>query len=102
MPPRTLLLLSIVPLLAAEPGFSTAFGQGLQFGDEQFTQKLQQAEDLARQAGEKVLQSLRSLTRDIPRYGLPYLDQGGNIVIPRRNQALPQGTPISAPGPSDA
>jgi len=100
MTPRSLLLLSIVPLLAAEPGFSSAAGQSLPFNDEQLAQQLQQAEDLARQAGEQVFQSLQTLERDLPRYGLPYLDQAGNIVIPRRNPALPRGTPMPADGPS--
>src|ERR1700691_5311097 len=98
MTPRSLLLLSIVPLLAAEPGFSSAAGQSLQFNDEQLAQQLQQAEELARQAGEQVFQSLQMLERDLPRYGLPYLDQDGNIVIPRHNPELPRGTPVPADG----
>jgi len=100
MTPRSLLLLSIVPLLAAEPGFSSAAGQSLQFNDEQLAQQLRQAEDLARQAGEQVFQSLQTLERDLPRYGLPYFDQSGNIIIPRRDRRLPPGIAIPAPGPT--
>jgi hypothetical protein len=98
MTPRTVLLLSIVPLLAAAPGFSPAAGQSLEFDDPHFAQQLQQAEELARQAGQRVLQSLQTLERGLPRYGLPYIDQNGDIIIPRRNLTLPQGTPIPAPG----
>ena len=100
MTPRSLLLLSIVPLLAAEPGFSSAAGQSLQFDDKELAQQLQQAEDLARQAGEQVFQSLRLLERDLPLYGLPYLDRNGNIIIPRRNRGLPADRdPRARPNP---
>jgi hypothetical protein len=100
MTPRSLLLLSIVPLLAVEPGFSSAAGHSLQFNDPQLAQQLQQAEDLARQAGEQVFQSLQTLERDLPRYGVPFFDQNGNIVIPRRNPALPEDTPMPAAVPN--
>jgi hypothetical protein len=104
MTPRgLLLLLSVVPLIAVEPGLSSAAGQSLPFGDPQIDQQLRQAEDLARQAGERFWRSLEALGRDLPRYGLPYVDDAGNIVIPRRGgAAVPRGTPIPAPVPSSA
>jgi hypothetical protein len=99
MTPR-LLLLSIIPLLAVEPGLSSAAGAPHPFADEQFNEQLQQAEELARQAGENLLRSLQILESAIPQYGLPFLDDQGNIVIPRRNPASPPGVPVPDPGPS--
>jgi hypothetical protein len=99
MTPR-FLLLSILPLLAIEPGLSSAAGQPLPFAEERLSQELQQAQELARQAGETLARSLQIIESAIPRYGLPYLDDQGNIVIPRRNRASPRGTPIPESGPS--
>ena len=99
MTPR-LLLLWIVPLLAVEPWLSSAAGQPLPFADEQLTEQLQQAQDLARQAGDDLLHSLRILESAIPQYGLPFVDAQGNIVIPRRHGPLPRGTPIPNSDPS--
>ena len=98
MTPR-ILLLSIVPLLAVEPGLSSAAGPALPFADERLSEQLQQAQDLARQAGENLVRSLQILESALPRYGLPYLDGQGNIVIPRLDRAAPGGTPIPDPGP---
>ena len=101
MTPR-LLLLSLVPLLAVEPGLSSAAGQSLPYADERFAEQLQQAQDLARQAGETLLRSLQTLESAIPQYGLPFVDEQGNIVIPRRDRTPPRGTPIPGPSPSRA
>lgn len=98
MNPR-ILLLSIVPLLAVEPGLSSAEGQSLPYADQQLTEQLEQAQELAREAGDKLVRSLQILESAIPRYGLPYLDDQGNIVIPRLGRAPPLGTPVPEPGP---
>lgn len=99
MTPRLLLLL-ILPLLAVEPALSSAAGSSLPFADERLGDRLQQAEDLARQAGENLIRSLQILESAVPQYGLPFVDQRGNIIIPRRNRALPGGTPVSNTGTS--
>jgi hypothetical protein len=96
MTPR-LLLLSLVPLLAIEPGLSSAAGQSLPYADERLGEQLQQAQELARQAGADLLHSLQIIESTIPRYGLPFVDAEGNIVIPRRHRAPPHGTPIPSP-----
>lgn len=103
MTPRGLvLLLTIVPLIAAEPSLSSAAGQSLPFEDPQIGEQLRQAEDLARQASERFWRSIEMLGRELPRYGLPYVDDQGDIVIPRRGGAVPRGTPIPAPAPGRA
>ena len=56
-------------------------------------------QDLARQASERFWRSIEMLGRELPRYGLPYVDGQGDIVIPRRGGAVPRGTPIPAPAP---
>ena len=99
MTPR-LLLLTIAPLLAVEPGLSSAAGQPLPFADEQLSEQLQQARELARQAGEDLIRSLQIIEGAIPQYGLPYLDGQGNIVIPRRNPELPVSPPVPNFDPS--
>jgi hypothetical protein len=99
MSPRAvMMLLTVVPLLAVEPGLSSAGQPALE--NQELIQQLQQAETLARQAGEQLIQSLQTLERDIPHYGLPYLDDRGNIVIPLHDGQLHRGVPIPEPGPS--
>lgn len=98
MTPR-FLWLSIVPLLAAEPGLSSAAGQSLPYADQQLAEQLQQAQDLARQAGDDLLRSLQILESAIPQYGLPFVDAQGNIIIPRRH-GLPNGTPLPNSDPT--
>ena len=93
MTPRLLLLL-IVPLLAVEPGLSSAAGQSLPFADPQLAEQLQQAQALARAAGDDLLRSLQTLESAVPQYGLPFVDEQGDIIIPRRHGPLPRGTPI--------
>jgi len=51
---------------------------------------LREAGELARKATEELLRSFELLRDAIPRYGVPYLDEHGNIVIPRR---LPAAAP---------
>ena len=91
MNPR-LLLLVMLPLLAAGPALSNDAGRAPPFADPQMIDQLREAQDLARQAGERLLRSFEALERAIPRYGVPYIDADGNIVIPRRNR--PRGTPV--------
>jgi hypothetical protein len=97
MTPR-LAMLALLPLLAvapALPGTATA-RDGLP--DPQIAQQLRQAQDLARQAGAELMRSLQTLEASIPRYGIPFVDERGNIVIPRR-RSPPRGTPVPDPNP---
>ena len=88
-------LLSLVPLLAAGPSLSSAAADARDpFADPQFMDQLHQAQNYAMRAGQDLAQSLAILRQAIPRYGLPYIDERGNIVIPRVAPAPSQGTPV--------
>ena len=91
MTPR-LALLTILPLVALTPTLSSAADQP-GFADQQMMQQLQEAQRLARQAGQDMVKALDALSRAMPQYGMPYIDRYGNIVIPRRNPA-PIGEPV--------
>jgi hypothetical protein len=96
---RRLALLSILPLLAVEPTLSNAADQP-NFPDQQMMQQLTEAQRLAQQAGVDMIGALDALARAVPRYGVPYMDRDGNIIIPRL-RPVPDGTPVpeAAPGP---
>ena len=83
MPPR-LLWLALLPLLALEPTLSRAEGSPPPFFDPGMSAQLREAGELARKATEDLLRSFELLRNAIPRYGVPYVDEHGNIVIPRR------------------
>lgn len=42
-------------------------------------------EELAREGVEKLMRALEGLLQAIPQYGAPYVDEDGDIVIPRLN-----------------
>jgi hypothetical protein len=96
---RRLALLSILPLLAVEPTLSNAADQP-NFADQQIMQQLAEAQRLAQQAGVDMMGAIDALARAVPRYGVPYIDRYGNIVIPRLRH-VPDGTPVpeTPPGP---
>jgi len=94
MSPR-LLWLSVLPVLALQPALSRAAGQHLTIDNPPITETLREAGDLARKAKDELLRSFELLREAIPRYGLPYLDANGNIVVPRQpRRAAPRGIPI--------
>jgi len=97
MNPR-LALLTILPLVAAAPSFSSAADQPA-FPDRQMMQQLAEAQRLARQAGDDMIRALDALGRAVPQYGMPYMDPAGNIIIPRVSRP-PAGTPVPDPSPT--
>jgi hypothetical protein len=94
MTPR-ILILTVLPILAAAPALSRADA----FPDQEMKQRLQEAQRFASQAGDDLLRSLHSLEQAIPKYGLPYLDEGGNIIIPRVGGTPRHGVPVPEAGP---
>ncbi|SRR5579885_1701013 len=91
MSPR-LLWVALLPLLALQPALSRAAGPPTPFFDDQMSAQIRQAGELARKATEDLLRSLELLRQAMPRYGAPYLDEHGDIVIPRRPRSVPPGT----------
>ena len=96
---RRLALLGIVPLLAVAPTLSNAAAQP-NAPDQEMMQQLAEAQRLAQQAGIDMVEALDTLARAVPRYGAPYIDRDGDIIIPRL-RPVPDGTPVpeTPPGP---
>ncbi|HUZ73591.1 MAG TPA: hypothetical protein VMU87_11445 [Stellaceae bacterium] len=102
MSPR-FLWLSVLPILALQPALSRAADPSMPFVVTPMEQRLREAGDLARQATDALLHSFEQLRRAIPDYGTPYVDESGNIVIPRRHSpAAPRGTPMPSRRQSSA
>ncbi len=102
MSPR-FLWLCVLPVLALQPALSRAADPALPFAGTPMEQRLRAAEDLVRQASQELLRSFEQLRRAIPQYGAPYVDDDGDIVIPRRHgPAAPPGTPIPPSQPAPA
>ena len=57
-------------------------------------QKQEQAAKLAMEATQKLMQALELLIKSLPQYGLPRIDEDGNIIIPR----LPNPPEAEPPG----
>ena len=94
MSPR-IFVLSMIPIIALAPALSRAEGPPSAFPDAEIREQLHQVEQYARQAGEELMRSLQRLENAIPRYGVPYVDESGNIVIPRRHRPTP--APLAPP-----
>lgn len=99
MNPRVALL-TLVPLLALQPSLSTMAAAHESFPDQQLLDQLREAQDYAMRAGQDLAQSLIILRQAIPRYGMPYVDQHGNIVIPRLPSPPTEGTAVPDPAPN--
>jgi hypothetical protein len=66
------LILFTAPALAADPP-----------PPEDSREKQEQAAKLAMEATQKLMLALELLIKSLPQYGLPHIDEDGNIVIPR-------------------
>ncbi len=89
------LLLGVIPpssALAGEPPAAP-------WSDPQVNERLREAERLARQGVEQLLQSIETLRDALPQYGAPYFDRNGNIVIPRLDPPAPHAVPVPRPAP---
>jgi hypothetical protein len=82
MDKRAALIMAAV-LVLAPVGYLRADEPSL-FSDPRVNHELQRAQELARRAATHLMESLHRLEQSVPRFGLPYIDEAGNIVIPRR------------------
>jgi len=81
-------------LLAHAPALPAA-DQPPSFLDPQSQQEWNHAQELARQGINELLRSLEIFRDSLPAYGPPYIDQNGNIVIPRQPHMRPEmGAPV--------
>lgn len=49
----------------------------------------------------KIMEALRGIVDEMQRYGAPYLDDKGNIIIPRSDEAPPKRAPDGTPVPDE-
>jgi hypothetical protein len=73
--------LCLAAAVAAAPVSVTALAQS-QGGGEQGGES---PEELAREGAERLMQALEGLLKVIPQYGMPRIEDNGDIVIPRLN-----------------
>jgi hypothetical protein len=66
------------------------------FLDPQSQEDWNHAQELARHGIDELLRSFELFKDGLPVYGAPYIDQNGNIVIPRQPRVTP---PMGAPVP---
>lgn len=98
------LWIAIAALLAMMPALAHAADDRLpRFPDAQTQEQWKRAEEFARKGMDELLRSLELFRDALPRYGAPYVDENGNIVIPRKRRSVPPfGAPVPMPGPERA
>lgn len=74
----------VAALLLAQAPPVAAADQPPPFPDREMQEQWQRAEELARQGMQELLQSFEMLKESLPLYGLPYVGENGDIIIPRR------------------
>jgi hypothetical protein len=63
-------------------------------------EKERRAEELAIQATQRFMQAIELMIQALPQYGMPRMDEQGNIIIPRLPNARPPRTqPKAKPQP---
>lgn len=76
------------------------------FAQEEPKSSTERAEELAREGAQRLMSALETLLQVIPQYGMPRIEENGDIVIPRldkpeaedepeRDQEDPESTPES-------
>ncbi|SRR6266702_6403391 len=85
-------LLIILAAIGAGAGAAKAAGEQPGWPDrDRLASDMREAGELVRQGLEKMLGSIDSALRAMPRYELPTVDADGNIVIRRRPPGTPNG-----------
>jgi hypothetical protein len=86
----------VATLLLAQAPTVDAADQPPSFFDPQSQEEWSQAQELARHGIDDLLRSFELFKDSLPVYGAPYIDQNGNIVIPRQPRMT---SPMNAPLP---
>jgi hypothetical protein len=86
----------VATLLLAHAPTIDAADQPPSFLDPQSQEDWSRAQELARHGIDELLRSFELFKDSLPVYGAPYIDQNGNIVIPRQPRMTP---PLGAPPP---
>jgi len=65
-------------------------------------EKQRRAEELAIEATQRFMQAIELMIQALPQYGMPRMDDQGNIIIPRLpNSRPPSAQPKAKPQPPD-
>ena len=84
-----MIIFATAPVLGGEPSPSQ---------DSQ--EKQRQAEELAIEATQRFMQAIELMIQALPQYGMPRIDDQGNIIIPRLpNAGPPSAQPKAKPRP---
>ncbi len=67
--------------------------------DDEPKSKTERAEELAREGAERLMSTLETLLRAIPQYGMPRIEENGDIVIPRLDKPEEERVQPDAPEP---
>jgi hypothetical protein len=90
----TMLRALVITLALAGAGAANAAGEKPVWPEgDRLADDMREAGDLIRQSLEKMLGSIDSALRAMPRYEMPTVDDDGNIIIRRK----PPGTPADDP-----
>jgi hypothetical protein len=85
----------VATLLLAQAPTVDAADQPPSFLDPQSQEEWSHAQELARHGVDDLLRSFELFKDSLPVYGAPYIDQNGNIVIPRQpRMTSPMGAPL--------
>jgi hypothetical protein len=84
----------IAALLLAPPPAVPAADQPPPFPGRETEEHWRRAEELARKGMQELLQSFEQFKQGLPVYGRPYIDEDGNIVIPRQRPPLAAPVPV--------
>ena len=85
------ILIILTALVGAAAGAARAADQPSWPDSDRLAGDMRQAGELIRQGLEKMLGSIDSALRAMPRYELPIIDEDGNIVIRRKPPGAPDG-----------
>ena len=84
------IMILAMPALAADPS-----------PPEESQSQQEKAAELALEATQKLMLALELLIKSLPQYGLPRIDEDGNIIIPRLPESAP-AEPESGDGDTDS
>ena len=76
-PPGLIAAALAVALVLGAPGMAPAASEG-------------QAKEKLREGAARIMEAIELMIRAIPTYGMPRIDEDGNIIIPRRGSPLDQ------------
>jgi len=81
------------PAAAEDPGQEGTPETGPFLNDPAIVERFAEAKEKALQGLEALMREAEGLVEQLPRYGLPYIDDDGNIIIERQDTPSPDDRP---------